>query len=217
MLTSDDAPSIRTDYLITDLGDFRSRFGDTGPTIYAKSTPVLSAPMQQFVALSPFCIVSSQNAEGATDISPRGDAPGFVEVLEPGLLLLPDRPGNQRFDTFTNVLSNPPVSMLFLIPGVFDTLRVNGHGLVTRDPDLLSRATINGRVPPLGLLIQIEEAFGHCSKAIRRSRLWDIDGQIDRKSAPSLVELMMSHLEVSEADWQAQDQRITADVKNNMY
>ncbi len=208
---------IRDEYLIKDVATFRERYGDTGPTIYAKSSPVLSDPMQRFVALSPFCVISSQDDAGNTDISPRGDAPGFIEILTPDLLLLPDRPGNQRFDTFRNVLTNPPVSLLFLIPGVFDTLRVNGVGRVTRDPDLLARCAIKDRVPPVGLLIDVKEAYGHCSKAIRRSGLWNADKQIDRKEAPSLVELMMSHLEVSNEDWNAQDGRIQDDIKNNMY
>ena len=203
-------------FLIKDVAEFRNRFGDTGPTVYAKSSPVLSAPMQRFMALSPFCVISSQDDSGATDISPRGDVPGFIELLSPGLLLIPDRPGNKRFDTFRNVLLNPPVSLLFLIPGVFDTLRVNGLGRVTRDPALLERCAIKDRVPPVGLLVEVKEAFGHCSKAIRRSGLWDEAVQIDRKLAPSLVELMMGHLEVSDADWNAQDDRIKDDIKNNM-
>ncbi len=209
--------SIRQDLLVRDISDFRVQFGDTGPSIYAKSSPVLSEPMQRFVEQSPFCAVSSQDARGRTDISPRGDKRGFVDIIHPGLLLIPDRPGTQRFDTFCNVLENPPVSVLFLTPGVFDTVRVNGTGLVTVDPDLLAGSAINGKVPKVGILIEVEEAFGQFAKAIRRAGLWNVEAQIDRKTAPSLIELMMSHLEVSEADWTAQDQSIVADIDDNMY
>ena len=208
---------IRPEYLVTDLAEFRERFGDTGPSIYNKSAPFLSAPMRAFVELSPFCVISSRNAKGATDISPRGDPPGFVKIITPTLLLLPDRPGNQRFDTFTNVLDDPHVSLLFLIPGVLDTLRVNGRALITRDPDLLARTAIKGRVPPVGLLVEVEEAFGHCSKAIRRSGLWDASAQIDRKTAPGLGELMSAHLEYDKAERADLEGRIVRDVQKNMY
>ena len=108
---------VRSEYLIKDIPEFRERYGDTGPAIYDKSAPFLSEPMQEFIRLSPFCIVSSQDDEGHTDISPRGDPAGFVEIVSPKHLLIPDRPGNQRFDTFRNILVNPPVSVLFMIPG----------------------------------------------------------------------------------------------------
>lgn len=209
--------AIREEYLIKDIPEFRERYGDTTSTIYDKSAPFLSEPMQKFVRLSPFCIVSSQDAEGNSDITPRGDPAGFVEIVTPKLLLIPDRPGNQRFDTFRNILTHPPVSVLFMIPGVFDTLRVNGKGLATRDPELLERCAINGRVPPVGLLIEIAEAYGHCSKAIRRAGIWDPETQIDRKVAPSLKELMSAHLDYSQDVLDDMQGRIERDIKKNMY
>jgi hypothetical protein len=109
------------------------------------------------------------------------------------------------------------VSVLFVIPGVFDTLRVNGRGYATRDPELLARCAIKDRVPPLGLLIEIEEAYGHCSKAIRRSGLWDPTTQIDRKLAPSLADMMSAHLNYSQETLDDMDSRIDRDIKTNMY
>ncbi|MEP1963665.1 MSMEG_1061 family FMN-dependent PPOX-type flavoprotein [Tateyamaria sp.] len=212
-----DDSAIREEYLIKDIPEFRERYGDTTATIYDKSAPFLSEPMQDFVRLSPFCVVSSQDKEGHSDITPRGDPAGFVEIVTPRLLLIPDRPGNQRFDTFRNILQHPPVSVLFMIPGVFDTLRVNGKGLATRDPELLERCAINGRVPPVGLLIQIEEAYGHCSKAIRRSGLWAPETQIDRKIAPSLKDLMSAHLNYGQDVLDDMEGRIERDIKKNMY
>jgi len=99
--------SIRSEYLVRDISEFRERYGDTGPLIYDKSASFLSEPMQDFVRLSPFCVISSQDNQGRTDISPRGDPAGFVHMVSPKILLIPDRPGNQRFDTFCNVLTNP--------------------------------------------------------------------------------------------------------------
>ena len=211
------APDIRQEYVVSDLVEFRRRFGDTGSSIYDKSAPFLSEPMKRFIELSPFCVISSRGANGDTDISPRGDPPGFVEIISPTLLLLPDRPGNQRFDTFTNVLQDPKVSLLFVIPGVFDTLRVNGRATITRDPDMLERTAINGRVPPVGLFIEVDEAFGHCSKAIRRAGLWQQDSQIDRKSAPSLGDMMTAHLTYDVEEREALEGRIVRDIKRNMY
>ena len=208
---------IRSEYLVKDIPEFRERYGDTGRIIYDKSASFLSEPMQEFVRLSPFCVVSSQDVEGHSDITPRGDPAGFVEVISPKLLLIPDRPGNQRYDTFRNILTNPPVSVLFIIPGVLDTLRVNGRGLVTRDPELLERCAIKDRVPPVGLLIEVEEAYGHCSKAIRRSRLWDSATQIDRGTAPSLGELMSAHQSYSQEKLDEMEGRIDQDVRTNMY
>lgn len=208
---------IREEYLIKDIPEFRDRYGDTTSTIYDKSAPFLSEPMQKFVRLSPFCVVSSQDAEGHSDITPRGDPAGFVEILTPKLLLIPDRPGNQRFDTFRNILTHPPVSLLFVIPGVFDTLRVNGKGLATRDPELLERCAINGRIPLVGLLVEVTEAYGHCSKAIRRAGIWDPETQIDRKGAPSLKEMMSVHLDYSQDVLDDMQGRIERDIDKNMY
>lgn len=208
---------IREEFLINDIREFRERYGDTTATIYDKSAPFLSEPMQTFVKLSPFCVVSSQDADGHSDITPRGDPAGFVEIVTPSLLLIPDRPGNQRFDTFCNILSQPAVSVLFMIPGVYDTLRVNGRALATRDPELLARCAIKDRVPPVGLLIQVDEAYGHCSKAIRRAGIWEPGTHIDRKEAPSLADLMSAHKDYSKDVLDDMDQRIERDVKTNMY
>jgi PPOX class probable FMN-dependent enzyme len=208
---------IRDEYLIKDIPEFRERYGDTTATIYDKSAPFLSEPMQKFIKLSPFCVLSSQDADGHSDITPRGDPNGFVEIVTPKLLLIPDRPGNQRFDTFRNILTQPAVSVLFMIPGVFDTLRVNGRALATRDPDLLARCAIKDRVPPVGLLIQVDEAYGHCSKAIRRSGIWASETQIDRKEAPSLADLMSAHQSYGQEVLDDMDDRIERDIKTNMY
>ncbi|MEP0963772.1 MAG: MSMEG_1061 family FMN-dependent PPOX-type flavoprotein [Roseobacter sp.] len=208
---------IRPEFLIKDIAEFRERYGDTTATIYDKSSEFLSEPMQKFVRLSPFCVVSSQDRDGKSDITPRGDPVGFVDIITPKLLIIPDRPGNQRFDTFRNILSHSSISVLFMIPGVFDTLRVNGRGLATRDPELLERCAINGRVPPVGLLIEVEEAYGHCSKAIRRAGIWDSEKHIERKIAPSLGEMMSAHQNYDQEVLDDMEGRIDRDIRTNMY
>ena len=208
---------IRDAYVINDVAAFRKDHGEGGPLVEDKVAPFLSEPMQDFVRLSPFCVVSSQDADGNADTTPRGDPAGFVEIVSPKHLLIPDRPGNQRYDTFINIMSNPSVSVMYMIPGVFDTLRINGHGFVTHDPELLERCAINGRVPPLGLLIEIHEAYGHCSKAIRRSGLWDVSTQVDRKDAPSLGDLMSAHKDYDQEKLDEMEGKITRDIRLNMY
>ena len=133
---------------------------------------------RQIIALSPFCVVSTQGPNGA-DISPRGDPPGFVRELDERTLLLPDRVGNNRLDAMANLLVNPQIGVLFLVPGMNETLRINGTARITDDARLLAASAINGRAPKVGLVITIEEAFLHCPKAFIRSGLWDSARHID--------------------------------------
>ena len=147
----------------------------------------------RIIALSPFCVISSQGADGA-DISPRGDPAGFVRVLDERTLLLPDRVGNNRLDAMVNLLVNPRVGLLFLIPGMNETLRINGTARITNDARLLSACAINNRAPKVGLVIAIDEAFMHCPKALIRSALWDATKHIDRAILPSYPEMLFDHV-----------------------
>lgn len=153
----------------------------------------LDVHCRRVIALSPFCVIATQGAGGA-DVSPRGDPPGFVRVLDDRTLLLPDRVGNNRLDGYVNLLANPRIGMLFLVPGMNETLRVNGTARITDDPRLLQPSAINGRPPKVGLVISIEEAFLHCGKALVRSKLWDGKRHIDRTSLPSYAEMLLDHV-----------------------
>lgn len=153
----------------------------------------LDVHCRRVIALSPFCVIATQGAGGA-DVSPRGDPPGFVRVLDDRTLLLPDRVGNNRLDGYVNLLANPRIGMLFLVPGMNETLRVNGTARITDDPRLLQPSAINGRPPKVGLVISIEEAFLHCGKALVRSKLWDGTRHIDRTSLPSYAEMLLDHV-----------------------
>jgi len=146
------------------------------------------------VALSPFCIIATQGNQGA-DVTPRGDPPGFVRVLDDRHLLVPDRVGNNRLDTMTNLFSNPAIGMIFMVPGMNETLRINGTARVTDDPRLLEEAAVERRVPKVGLLVEIKEAFMHCPKAFIRSKLWDSSQHIDRAQLPSYAEILLAHCE----------------------
>jgi PPOX class probable FMN-dependent enzyme len=149
-------------------------------------------------------------------VSPRGDAPGFVHVLDEKTLLIPDRPGNKRLDSIVNIIGQPRLSLLFMIPGVQETVRVNGSGVVSTDPELLGRFPVNGKLPKLVIVVTVTEALGHCSKAFRRSKLWQSDYLPDA-GVPSLAELMSDHLGLDAATSQMLELGIDDDARNNMY
>jgi PPOX class probable FMN-dependent enzyme len=153
----------------------------------------LDAHCRRVISLSPFCIVATQGPGGA-DISPRGDPPGFVRELDERTLLLPDRVGNNRLDAMTNLLVNPRIGLLFLVPGMNETLRINGTARITDDARLLAVTAVNGRAPKVGLVIAIEEAFLHCGKALIRSALWDAKRHIDRAIVPTYAEMLLDHV-----------------------
>ena len=143
--------------------------------------------------LSPFCVLASQGPNGA-DTSPRGDPPGFIRPLDDQTILLPDRVGNNRLDAFVNILSNPQVGLLVIVPGMGETLRINGKALITDDARLLEESAVDGRAPKVGLVIKIEEAFLHCPKAFVRSQLWNPNRHIDRKILPTYPKMLLDHV-----------------------
>jgi PPOX class probable FMN-dependent enzyme len=146
--------------------------------------------------------VATGRPNGGLDISPRGDPAGFVRVLDERTLLLPDRPGNRIADTLTNLLADPRIGLLFLIPGVGDTFRVNGRAVIVDDPELLAASVVEGKVPSLGILITIEEAYTQCSKALIRSDLWNPERHISRSELPSSGKILRS---LTDPDFDAEE------------
>jgi PPOX class probable FMN-dependent enzyme len=175
---------------IPDPQSLRAHFGQISPMAEKKVLPGLDRHCRHFIALSPFLVIATADEKGHVDASPRGDPPGFVRVLDDTTLLLPDRPGNNRVDTFANLLSNPGVGLIFFVPGVEETLRVNGTAAATTSPDVLAGSDVNGKTPKTGLLIHVQEVFFHCAKALKRSRLWDPAAQIERSQFPSLGRIL---------------------------
>jgi PPOX class probable FMN-dependent enzyme len=147
--------------------------GDPSPLALAKEQRTLDIHCRDFIARAPFVLLATADAAGRCDVSPKGDAAGFVLVLDERHLLIPDRPGNKRLDGMRNLLQNPHVGLIFLIPGVEETLRVNGRGCIVRDADLLARCEVRGKVPTLGIGVEVEQAFIHCATAFKRSGLWE--------------------------------------------
>lgn len=170
----------------------RATLGEPSEVVQAKVSHRLNELTRQFVERSPFLCLATSAADGTCDVSPRGDPAGFVKVLDERTLLLPDRPGNRLADSFRNVLENPHVALLFVIPGISDTFRVNGRAAIVEDPELLAPCAVEGKVPKLGLRIEVDEAYTHCPKAFLRAQLWDPDRYADRSELPSSGELMRS-------------------------
>lgn len=209
--------TLKPEFLIDDETKLRNLCGDTTESIWEKATTVITEPMQQFIAQSPFCCLSSQSSDHKTDLSPRGDPAGFVSVENESTLLIPDRPGNRRFDTMRNIVQSPQVSLLFMIPGVSITLRVNGRAQISHDPELLEPFAIRGKLPKLVVIVHVEEAYGHCAKAILRSKLWDADSQRSPEDVPTLADLMMHHRKISSDEVAKIDGNIKRDIEDSMY
>ena len=163
----------------------REILGSPTALVAAKVSDRLNDLTRQFVERSPFVCVATSRPDGGLDISPRGDPAGFVRILDDRTLVIPDRPGNRLADTLTNLLADPRIALLFLVPGIGDTFRVNGRAAVVEDPELLAPSTVDGRAPKLGLVVTIEEAFTHCQKAFIRSDLWNPDRHVDRSELPT--------------------------------
>lgn len=179
--------------LITDEAQLRAMHHPPMSRATDKVLTRLDRHCRQIIAASPFCVLSSQGPNGA-DVSPRGDPPGFLRVLDDRTLLLPDRVGNNRFDGMANILSNPRIGLLILVPGMNETLRINGTGRLTDDARVLADSAIDGRAPKLGLLISVDEAFLHCAKALVRSGLWDPARHVDRALFPSYPAMLRDHV-----------------------
>lgn len=162
-----------TPHTIEHVTALRALLGEPTALVCAKLSDRLNPHTRPWIERSPFVCVATSDAEGRCDVSPRGDPPGFVRILDDRTLLVPERPGNRIADTLRNILANPRVGLLFFLPGVTDSFRVNGRATLTTDAELLAPSAVEGKAPRLGILVDVEEAYTQCSKAMLRSALWD--------------------------------------------
>ena len=175
---------------------------------------------KRFIALSPFVCLATADADGRIDVSPRGDAPGFVEVVDDRTLLIPDRRGNNRLDSLANIIANPQVGLLFMVPGIDETVRVNGRAAIVRDPDMLARFAAHGRAPAVAIRVEVSEAFFHCAKAFIRARLWAPDAHVGRAALPGLGRIIAEQIAgqpVPENEAQAADAAIDEGYRTRLY
>jgi PPOX class probable FMN-dependent enzyme len=180
-------------HVISDEAQLRAIIGQPAETVLLKIADHINAVTAAFIEQSPFVVIATANPDGGLDVSPRGDPAGFVRILDAQTLLLPERPGNRIADTLTNLLVDDRVALLFMIPGIGDTFRVNGRAQITDDPELLAPSAVEGTAPKLGILISVQEAFTQCPKALLRSELWNPSTQISSEvKLPSGGEVLRS-------------------------
>lgn len=211
--------NVTPEHVIATEAELRARFAAPGRLAMAKQLDHLDANCRRFIALSPFLCLATSRPDGLADNSPRGDAPGFVQVLDERTLVMPDRPGNNRLDSQSNIIHNPNVGLLFFIPGVTETLRVNGRATIVTDPELLARFEVRGRMPKVAIVVAVAEAFLHYSKALIRSRLWAADAKVDRQVLPSLGRMIADVVDpkTGPATVAEYDQIIERNIEEELY
>ena len=189
---------------VPDAAALRALYGAPLERAVKKQLDRLDRHCQAFLALSPFCVLSSTGPDGLGDVTPRGDLPGFVQLEDDRTLLLPDRPGNNRIDNLLNLITNPGVGMLFFIPGRDETLRVNGRAEIRDDQELRERFAVQGRLPKTIVRISVAEAYLHCAKALMRSRLWDPSARVAPSALPTFGEMLQDQIGQPITETQAQ-------------
>ena len=187
------------DDVLTTEQELRTLIGVPGPRSLLKERHSLDEHTRAFIAQSPFVLLATSDANGRCDVSPKGDAPGFVHIVDDRRLVIPERPGNKRFDGMLNILSNPHVGMIFLVPGRQETLRVNGKASITRDPELLNRCVAQGKVPLVAIGVEIEQCFLHCPKAFIRSRLWNHETWPAPDALPTMACVLYDQIKPADA------------------
>ena len=184
--------------------DLEKIYQKPSPRVLAKARPEIDAHAKKFIAMSPFCVLATSGSDGSVDASPRGGNPGFVHVAGPNRLLMPDRSGNNRIDSFRNIVEGSGfVQLIFFVPGIDETLRVGGRGALSAEPDLLAAMEEFGKLPRAVLSIAVTEAYFHCGKALMRSRLWSGDTRVERAVFPSISQVIHDQTELGEPESQA--------------
>jgi uncharacterized protein len=200
---------------IADLESLRAHFGAMTTIAARKVMPRLDRHSRAFIALSPFHVLATADGNGGVDASPRGDAPGFVAMRDDTTLVIPDRPGNRRVDSFSNVVRQPGIGLIFFVPGFDETLRVNGTGRLVTDAALLTPLQAQGKVPATGLFVSITEVFFHCGKALIRSKLWDPSRHVARDSFPSLGRIIAEQTAAMSAE--SAEQYVATSYREKLY
>lgn len=204
-------------HVVTSPDELRALLGVPSERGIKKVLPALDAHCRAFIARSPFLLLGTADAAGNCDVSPKGDPPGFVYVHDDRTLVIPDRPGNRRLDNMQNILENPHVGLLFLIPGLEETLRVNGRAWITRDEEILSRMAVGTKRPLLGIGVEVDECFIHCAKAFKRSGLWEPSRWPDRSDLPSIAQMFVDQVRVPGLTATAVDRSLQENYKNALY
>ncbi|CAJ0793588.1 hypothetical protein LMG19083_02456 [Ralstonia psammae] len=202
-------------YTLKTVADLEAVYGTPNPRSLLKEIDHLNADYRAFVEASPFIVLSSVGAQG-TDASPKGDAPGFVRILDERTLAIPDRPGNNRIDNLRNIVEDGRVSVLFIVPGAGETLRVNGTATLSADPALLASFAVQDKLPRCVILVQVQTVYFHCSKALVRSKLWERGAQETKPALPTAGKILQ-HISGGAFDGDAYDRELPERLKTTLY
>lgn len=212
-MTNHQDPFSGFEEVVESLEDIRSLIGDPVPPVVAKVMDRIDDISRRIIEKSPFIVLASASNEAYPDISPKGDPAGFVKVLDEKFIAIPDRPGNKRVDTFTNILQNPYLAVIFMIPGKGETLRVTGECRIVRDKALRESMAVNGRVPEFATVIHVERVLIHCPKCMLRSKMWKPEAWPDASETAGIAEAMVTHARLDttaeELDAMAEKQGLT--------
>ncbi|CAM3007031.1 pyridoxamine 5'-phosphate oxidase family protein [Paenibacillus taichungensis] len=183
--------------LVTDAEELQNMVGEPHEHVRNKAISFVDSHVQNFISLSPLFFLSTSDREGKSDASPRGDGAGFVKVIDPYRLVYPERPGNRRIDSLLNILSNPGVGMIFLIPGLNEVLRINGTASITKDEEFIASMGWSGKTIGAAVIVDVEECFIHCPRAFKQAGLWSSETWVDKESLPSTSEMFRAHLQIN--------------------
>lgn len=195
----------------------RSIIGYPSDLVKNKVISILDDNCLEFIAKSPFLVISTSDKSGFCDVSPRGDKAGFVEVLSEKKFIIPERPGNKRMDTMRNILTNPRVGLIFFIPGLGETLRINGKARLVTDEALLEKIAVRGKKPLIGIGVEVEECYIHCAKAFKRSGLWNPDSWMDKDLLPSAAKMIAEHANLSSISVESIQKRLEESYTQRLY
>ncbi|MBU8905405.1 MSMEG_1061 family FMN-dependent PPOX-type flavoprotein [Desertibacillus haloalkaliphilus] len=185
---------------ITSEEELREIIGHPHQLVLKKSISFIDEKCKVFISTSPLLFLSTSDSHGKCDVSPRGDLPGSIKILNNKQLVIPDRPGNKRLDSILNILTNPQIGLIFLIPGVEEVLRINGRATVINDGEILSKMSLKGKTPSLGIGVDVEECFIHCPRALKESKIWSPDMWPEKEEVPAMMDIFRAHLKVNGID-----------------
>ncbi|UII56173.1 pyridoxamine 5'-phosphate oxidase family protein [Cytobacillus spongiae] len=203
--------------IVTSEEQLRELLGQPSENVSNKTISIIDTHVKEFISLSPFLTISTADRQGNCDCSPRGDSPGFVHVLDEKHLIIPERPGNKRADSLRNIVQNPKVGLLFMIPSLEETLRINGEACISTDENLLTPMAVQDRIPLLGIIVKVEECFLHCAKALKRSQLWKGDTWPVKESLPYSPKILADHIKLPGVDEESIKQSLHESYTKRLY
>lgn len=201
---------------ITTRDELRTLYKNPGDGAVRKELKTLDGHCRSYIGKSPFVLIGSSDGKGNADVTPKGDRPGFAAILDDNTIAIPDRPGNNRLDTLENIVRDPAVGLLFLIPGMNETLRINGEARITADIALRESLAVDGKLPLSVIVVSVKAAYMHCAKAFMRSELWKPESWLDRSTLPTLGEILRDQLALADSA-AATDKRLDEGYKQTMW